>query len=378
AKSGSLEPLTSGDWEVTDLDRVGGGQAWFTSTAEGPEERHFYRVALGGGEPVRLTTQPGWNECRVSSDGSWIACLHSDLTDPVDLWVERPGSGKPPERITRSPAKDFDPTLLAVPEIITLKSRLDGAPVTAALYRPDPGAPPDDLSRGLRPHPALVHVHGGGYSQAVRRGWGGWMTFINTLFVRQGYYVLDVDYRGSSGYGRKWRTDVRLNLGGPDLEDTLTAAEYLRSLPDVDPGRVGVWGWSYGGFLTCMSMMAKPGVFNAGVAIAPVTDWAAYDTHYTEERLGLPSEHAEAYRKGSPLTYAGRLRDPFLLVHGLRDDNVHVQDSIRLVDELVRDGKDFDVMFYPEAKHGIRSDASRIHLFKKVFAFFLEKMPPRR
>ncbi len=374
--TGELHTVTSGEWEVTDLDRVVDCRVYFTATAHGCVQRHLYRVSVSGGEPERLTSRVGWNEAKISHDGTWMAVLYSNTTTPFDLYVGRVGSSEEPERITWSPAEDFKKLRLPEPEFIRLRSRVDGAKIPAMLYRPEEKAPQKNLSRGDR-HPAIVHVHGGGYAQSYAKKWGGTTYLIHTLFTRQGYYVLDVDYRGSSGHGRQARTGVHLHLGGLDLEDTLAGADYLRGLADVDPNRVGIWGWSYGGFLTNMAMLARPEVFDAGVAVAPVNDWAAYDTHYTEERLGRPQDQPEAYMKSSPITYAEGLKRPLLMIHGLQDDNVHAQDTMRLVDALVRAGKDFEMMVYPEAKHGIRRDASRIHLYRKIFDFFAEKMPPR-
>jgi dipeptidyl-peptidase-4 len=375
--SGALVPLTSGAWEVTALDRAAGGRVHFTATADGPAERHLYRVPVrGGAAPERLTSRPGWHDAEVSPDGTWVADLASDLHEPPDLHVFKAGAAGDPVRVTRSPAREFAELALPPVEFITVRSRAGGAPIPATLIRPAASAPRTLLSRGGR-RPAVVRVHGAGYAQAVRRGWGGSTFLVHALLAREGYYVLDVDYRGSSGYGRKWRTDVHLHLGGLDLQDALSAADHLRSFPDVDPNRVAIWGWSYGGFLTNMAMLAAPGVFNAGVAVAPVNDWAAYDTHYTEERLGKPQDQPEAYRKSNPLTFAEGLKDPLLMIHGLKDDNVHAQDTLRLVDALVKAGKEFDLMLYPEGRHGITRDESRVHLFKKLLAFLRERMPPR-
>jgi dipeptidyl-peptidase-4 len=373
--SGRFRPITTGEWEVTDLDQIRDGKAFFTATREGPAERHFYSVPLEGGDSTKLTTMPGWNVSTMSSDGEWLAILYSNITSPTDLFVSRIGSGETPGRITRSPAPDFAKLDLPEPEFISMSSRLDGASISGMLFRPSTKAPKGILSAGGK-HPAIVRIHGAGYSQSNRKAWGGTTYLFHVLMARQGYYVLDVEYRGSRGYGRKWRTDVYLNMGGPDLQDSITGADYLRALPDVDSNRVGIWGWSYGGYVTNMAMLAEPDSFNAGVAVAPVNVLANYDTHWTEERMGRPQDHEDAYRKGSPLTYVKGLKNPLLMIHGLRDDNVHAQDTMLLADALIKAGKDFDMMLYPEGKHGIRSDASRIHLFKKIRKFFAEKMPP--
>lgn len=381
AASGALTSVTSGTWEVTALDRVAAGRVHFTATASGPAERHLYRTTLtgrgsDGRRPERITTKPGWHEAKISSDGAWVADIFQDVDTPPDLYVGKAGS-KEPARVTTSPAKEFASLGLPAPEFMEITSRADGVKVPATLIRPTSSSPRGALSRGGK-HPAIVRVHGAGYAQSIRRAWGGTSYLFHSILARQGYYVLDVDYRGSSGYGRKWRTDVYLHLGGLDLQDSLSGADYLRTLPDVDPNRIAIWGWSYGGFLTNMAMLAAPDVFNAGVAVAPVNDWTSYDTHYTEERLGRPQDQPEAYKMSSPMTYAEGLKRPLLMIHGLRDDNVHAQDTIRLVDALVKAGKDFDLMLYPEGKHGITRDASRVHLFSKVTAFLAAKMPPTK
>jgi dipeptidyl-peptidase-4 len=218
-------------------------------------------------------------------------------------------------------------------------------------------------------YPAIIDVHGGGYSQSVRKAWL-WAALYNTYLAERGYVILDLDYRGSSGYGRDFRTDVHLDIGGPDLEDEMTGLEFLQSLPFIDPGRIGIWGWSYGGFMVAHAMLRYPDAFAAGAGVAPVTDWRNYDTHYTEERLGIPREQEEAYRAGSPVTHADGLRNHLLLIHGMGDDNVHFQDTVQLVDALIRTGVDFEMMCYPGGKHGIRADASRIHLFRKITRHF--------
>ncbi len=364
---GGMLQVTRGNREVTSLQGVVGDHVVFLGHLDSPHEQHLYRVPLRGGAPERLTPQPGWHEARLSPDGRWVASVRSDWTLPPDLWVGPPGTGERGwVRLTRSPPPDFDPAELVAPRIVHVRGR-DGVPVPALLWEP-PGPPP----RGGRA--AIVHVHGGGYAQAVRRAFL-WSTPLHTLMVREGWAVLSIDYRGSEGYGRSWRTAVHLDLGGPDLADTVAAADWLAAhVPGVDRRRIGLWGWSYGGFLAALAAGKAPGAFAAHVAVAPVTEWEHYDTHYTEERLGLPAEHPDAYRRADPLTYAARVNAPLLLIHGLRDDNVHCQDTFRLADALVRAGRPFDMMIYPTGKHGIRRDASRVHLFRKMFAFFREHL----
>jgi dipeptidyl-peptidase-4 len=362
-KEKKLDQLTTGDWEVTGINRIANDQIYFTATKVGPAERHLFRIPLTGGELERLTGKPGWHTAIISPDAAYIADIFTDVVTPAELYLAPLGSKKLGRRITRSPAADFASYRVRAPEFISYKSRLDGADVPAMLFKPQ------RIRKGKK-YPAIIRIHGGGYAQSVQNAFSSTNLF-HLLLNERGFVVLDVDYRGSSGYGRKWRTDVYLNLGGPDLEDTVSGVIYLRNLPYIDRENIGIWGWSYGGFMTNIAMLKAAGWFKAGAAVAPVNDWRNYDTQYTEERLGLPEENPEAYLKGSPITYAENLKGHLLMIHGMADDNVHFEDTVKLVDTLLSAGKvDFDVMIYPQGKHGIRRDASRISLYRKIIRHF--------
>ena len=360
---GSLKELTSGNWEVTGITRIDDSYIYFTSTEVSPAERHLFRIPVKGGKMERLTFKSGWHTAVISPDATKIADLFSDITTPTELYLAPLGSKRLVRRITYSPAPDFKDYRIRAPEFIHYRSRLDGALVPAMLFRPE------RIKKGKK-YPAIIRVHGGGYSQAVKNAFSSTNLF-HLLLAERGFVILDVDYRGSSGYGRKWRTDVYLNLGGPDLEDVISGVIYLKGLPYVDKKNIGIWGWSYGGFMTNMAMLKAAGWFKAGVAVAPVNNWRNYDTQYTEERLGLPEDHPEAYRDSSPITYAKNLKGHLLMIHGMADDNVHFEDTVKLIDALLSAGKvDFDVMIYPRGKHGIRRDESRISLFRKIIRHF--------
>lgn len=416
--TGNVTVLTQGAWEVTALNAIDGkGRIWYTSTEVDPAERHLFYIDTGGLK-YRVTTGEGWYSSYLTKDAERAVAVFSNPSNPHDLYLieslkgtiwagggsrgesavgagprkgDRGGGHVPmlytwedrgaPEglrQITRSPAEDFDGIETAVPHYFTLRSRLDGETIHALMLLP-PRLAGVDLKAVLsgtskeefpEKYPAVICVHGGGYAQSVIKSWR-WRTLYDTYLVNgKGYVILDIDYRGSSGYGRKFRTDVHLDIGGPDLEDEMTGAELLASLPFIDADRIGIWGWSYGGFMVAHAMLRYPDAFEAGAGVAPVTDWRNYDTHYTEERLGMPQEESEAYRKGSPITHADSLRGHLLLIHGMGDDNVHFQDTVQLVDALISTGVDFEVMFYPGGKHGIRADASRIHLFRKITRHF--------
>jgi len=183
-----------------------------------------------------------------------------------------------------------------------------------------------------------------------------------------------LDNRGAWGRGHAWETPVDLHMGRLELADQLDGVAYLRKLPGVDPDRIGIWGWSYGGYMTLLALTRAPGTFRAGVAVAPVTDWKNYDTIYTERYMARPADNADGYRDGAPLTKAADLRDPLLLVHGTADDNVHMQNSIQLLDALVAARRPVDLMFYQGKDHGIPGSDARMHLFEKIEAFLKEHL----
>jgi dipeptidyl aminopeptidase/acylaminoacyl peptidase len=253
---------------------------------------------------------------------------------------------------------------------VTYPSVKDHKPVAARLLLP-PGYNPD--LPGVAPRPAIVYIHGAGYATSVLKQWCSYqeLRFVfNNFLAQRGYVVLEMDYRGSTNYGRDWRSGVYLNMGGPDLEDVLGGVEYLRGLKNIDMGRVGIWGWSYGGFMTAMAMFRDPATFQAGAAFSGVYDWANYNADYTGERLTTPAENPEAYRRSSPIDFSSQLRNHLLLVHGIVDDNVLFQDVVQLSEKLIHEGKPFEEAFYPEENHAYARDESFKDAFKRAADFF--------
>jgi dipeptidyl-peptidase-4 len=212
----------------------------------------------------------------------------------------------------------------------------------------------------------VVLVYGGPHVQKVCNAWDASLSV--QLFAQQGFVVWELDNRGTGNRGKAFAAALHMHMGGIEVEDQVTGVRYLRSLPYIDPERIGIYGWSYGGYMTLMCMLRAPDLFRAGVAVAPVTDWKLYDTHYTERYMGHPQENADGYADSSALTHVEKLRGKLLLVHGMADDNVLFQNSVLLMDALQRARIPFDMMAYPGKKHGIRGQATRIHLFEMVLA----------
>ena len=365
----NLRQLTKGNWEIhndTFSNRpewIGNG-IYYSSTEKGTAERQLYRIATtGGSEPEQLTHHEGMNIGWVTEDGKAQAILQADVKNPFDLYVNG-------NRVTKSPLPEFYKTVWAESRFVSYPSAKDKRPVAARLLLP-PGY--DLADANAKPRPAIVYVHGSGYATSVLKQWGSYqeLRFVfNNYLAHQGYVVLEMDYRGSTNYGRDWRSGVYLDMGGPDLQDVLGGVEYLRSLKNIDMNRVGIWGWSYGGFMTAMALFRAPTVFQAGAAFSGVDDWANYNATYTDQRLTTPAENPEAYERSSPIHFSQELQNHMLLIHGMADNNVLFQDAVQLSEKLVAEGKPFEEIFYPEENHGYVRDETLKDAFGRTAAFF--------
>jgi dipeptidyl aminopeptidase/acylaminoacyl peptidase len=355
---GTPKQLTSGKWEVDTVALSDDKKSFYLTTSEeSPYVRHLYRMPVTGGAPAKLTTMPGENQAVVSPDGAVIANVYSYTNKPPELYV---GS----KRVTTSPAPDFaNYKWLDVP-IVNVPAR-DGVQVPAHIYKPA------NWKSGGR---AVIFVHGAGYLQNVNRFWSSYSHeyMFHHLLMSKGYLVLDIDYRGSRGYGRDWRTAIYRHMGGTDLDDQVDAAHWLVKEHGVDPKKIGIYGGSYGGFITLMAMFTTPDVFAAGAALRPVTDWAAYNHGYTSGILNTPQTDAEAYRKSSPIYFAQGLKGRLLICHGMVDTNVHFQDSVRLAQRLIELRKtNWELAPYPVENHGFVEPTSWADEYKRIFKYRL-------
>lgn len=371
----NLQQITKGSWEIhrdpfSNSPQWIGDSIYYSSTAAGTTERQFYKVrADGSAPPERLSKLEGLNIGWVSEDGKEQATMQADIKNPLDLYVNG-------ERVTTSPRPEFYQMDWAESRFFTYPSLTDHKPVSARLLLP-PGYHPEDPDQ--KPRPAIVYIHGSGYATSVLKQWGSYqeLRFVfNNYLAHEGYVVLEMDYRGSTNYGRDWRSGVYLNMGGPDLEDVLGGVEYLKSLKNVDASRIGIWGWSYGGFMTAMAMFRAPAVFKAGAAFSGVYDWRNYNAEYTDERLTSPAENPEAYLRSSPIHFSGQLQNHLLIVHGIADDNVLFQDAVQLSEKLVHEGKPFEESFYPEESHAYVRDESIRDAFGRAARFFAQYIKP--
>ena len=322
---GEPRALTSGNWEVIGVrPSKDKSKFYLTASLDGPFENHLYVMDGEGGPLTRLTQAPGKHTTTLSPDETAFVDLYSYTNQPPDLFLQEnrpPGSRK---RLTTSPSAEFAQYPWLDLPIVMFPAR-DGVKVPARLFKPA------NFKKG---GPAVVFVHGAGYLQEVDKWWSTnyyHEYLFNHLLMERGYIVIDVDYRGSAGYGRDWRTAVYEHMGGKDLDDAVDAARYVVKEYGVDARKIGIYGGSYGGFLTLMAMFTASDTFSAGAALCPVSDWAMYNHGYTAEILNLPQSDAEAYRRSSPIYFADGLKGALLICHGMVDNNVEFADTFRLV-----------------------------------------------
>jgi dipeptidyl-peptidase-4 len=367
---GSLQrQLTDGAWEVTVLNAVDEkrGHIYFTALEKSLLERHLYRVGENGKGFRRVTRRDGTHSVTFSPDYKYYIDRYSNTTTPTATSVHD-ATGKLLFTLYDSSEAEIADYNLPATEFITIQSR-EGLEFQCSMIRPL-----DFNPQGK--YPVLIYVYGGPHAQVVRNRWGGSRYLWHAYMAQNGYIVFSLDNRGSFGKGPAWENPVLKNLGNYELADQIAGVEYLKSLPYVDESRIGIWGWSYGGYMTCLAMFKAPGVFAAGASVAPVSDWRLYDSIYTERYMKQPDDNEEGYEDGSPINFVDGLEGPFLLVHGTSDDNVHMANSMRLIEELIDNGKDFELMLYPGKLHGISGNTARVHLFNMLTKFFEQHIGP--
>ena len=372
---GAPEQLTSGQFEVSDVRLSKDKTKFYFASSEGSLfQRHLFSMPIGGGQRIQITGLPGQNLVDISPDETLLADVRSYSNKPPELYLiankpmdEKSSSTLKP--ITTSPIPEFFTRDWIDPRLVSFKAR-DGATVWGRLYVP---------SNYKGDGPAVLFVHGAGYLQNVHRWWSSYYReyMFNHLLMERGFVVLDIDYRGSAGYGRDWRTGIYRHMGGKDLTDHVDAVNYLVREFGVDRKRIGIYGGSYGGFITLMAMFTQPDVFAAGAALRPVTDWAHYNNPYTANILNLPQNDAEAYKQSSPIYFANGLRGALLICHGMADTNVNFQDTVRLVEKLIELRKtNWEVAPYPVEDHGFEREESWADEYKRILKLFTDNLHP--
>jgi dipeptidyl aminopeptidase/acylaminoacyl peptidase len=374
--TGPATALTRGAWEVGWAQWLDDDRVALMGNRGRPSERRLevLDVRTGALEPLAsgdgMSTHPSLGARRKR-----IVFRRSRFAQPADLWAMEARRGAKPVQLTRSVPAGFQAVSWVVPEIVQFPAK-DGVQLHGLLYRPVGF----DASRD---YPAVVFVHGAGSMQNVVDGWTIYSPNFkfHTVLANAGYVVFEVDYRGSLGYGHDFRAGVAGHMGGKDLDDELAGLDYLAGLGFVDMRRVGIYGGSYGGFMALMGLFTAPDRYACGAALRFVTDWENYyrgNPWYCVQRLGTPDANPLAYWRSSPIHFAANLRKPLLLLHGIRDDNVHFQDAAQLIERLIRLGKRFDLMIYPRESHGFTAAASWIDEYRRIEGFFAEHLRPER
>ena len=378
--TGAKKQLTSGKFEVQQVTLSKDKTHFFLQTNEvHPGEQHYYRMSVTGGERVRLTHMTGANDVTLSPDETRMAIRYSSTNQPWEMYVadvtnalsatrKRSASASTattPLKLTNSQTEDFRSYPWREPTLVTIPAR-DGQTIYARLYKPDK---PSGKS--------VVFVHGAGYLQNAHKWWSQYFReyMFHNLLADKGYTVLDIDYRASAGYGRDWRTGIYRHMGGKDLDDHVDAAKWLVQTQGVDANRIGIYGGSYGGFITLMAMFTTPDVFKAGAALRPVTDWAAYNHPYTANILNEPQLDSLSYRQSSPIYFAEGLKNYLLICHGMVDVNVHFQDTVRLIQRLIELRKEnWEAAAYPVEDHSFVEPTSWMDEYKRILKLFEEKL----
>ena len=363
-ETGEKKALTSGKFEVYSPKISKDNKYWyFTSNEVHPGEHHFYRMPVEGGLREKITSMTGGNEVTLSPDEKWLAIEYSTANRPPELYIQKNQADAQAIAITDSRSDAYKAYNWRMPEYISFTAS-DGAAVYARLYKP---------AAGRANKAGVMFVHGAGYLQNAHKWWSTYYHeyMFNNMLADNGYTVLDIDYRGSSGYGRDCRTGIYRHMGGKDLTDHIDGAKYLVANCGVDPKRIGLYGGSYGGFLTLMALFTAPDVFASGAALRSVTDWAHYNAGYTASILNTPVEDSLAYARSSPINFVQGLKGNLLMCHGVIDDNVHFQDIVRLTERLIDLGKDnWELAIYPLERHSFTDPDCWTDEYKRIFKLF--------
>lgn len=367
-----VSQITKGNWDVTTFLGVDESKkkpvVYYISAEVSPLERHFYSTELKSGKKARLTEIEGTHRVNISNDFKYYFDYHSNVTQPLVVKLFETKKNKEVKTLVDNSklaetAKSYG---MVSKELFTFKTS-ENVELNGYMLKP---AGFDQSKK----YPVMMFQYSGPGSQQVMNSWGGGNFWWHQMLTQQGYMIVVVDGRGTGARGAAFKKMTYGQLGKYEVDDQIETAKYLQTLSYVDADRIGIWGWSYGGYMSSLCMMRGADYFKAGIAVAPVTTWRFYDTIYTERYLGLPQKNKDGYDDNSPLSHVEKLKGKFLLVHGTGDDNVHFQNTIALQDALIAANKQFDSFFYPNRAHGIRSDNARIHLYRMMTDFVLENL----
>jgi dipeptidyl aminopeptidase/acylaminoacyl peptidase len=371
ALDGGRTALTSGKYEISDPKLTHDDQfLYFEANKKHPGIYEIYRVALANGEVEALTDLNGKSDYILSPNESALLLTHSKVTQPPELYRVDLTQNNKATRLTNTTSEAFNSISWVAPKIVPVRSTHTIDPIYSRVYMPA------DINQGKKRR-AVVFNHGAGYLQNSHLGWSGYFRefMFHSLLVQQGYVVMDMDYRASAGYGRDWRTAIYRQMGTPEIQDLQDGVEWLVENANVDPGRVGTYGGSYGGFMTFMALFNQPELFQAGAALRPVSDWAHYNHGYTSNILNMPDVDPIAYERSSPIYFAEGLNKPLLINAPMIDNNVFFVDVVRLVQRLIELEKtDFETAIYPVESHGFVQPSSWLDEYRRIYKLFEENL----
>ncbi len=365
-----IKQLTKGNWEVTSFYGYNEKKErlYYQSTETGSINRGVYSIRLSGKGKQKLSVEDGSNSANFSKNFNYYINTLSSANTPSVYSLNKAKNGKQLKVIENNNVLKTTLSSYRLPEkkFLTIKTT-EGVELNAWMIKPADFNP-------TKEYPVFMYVYGGPGSQTVQNNWGGSNYMWFEMLAQKGYIVVSVDNRGTGGKGADFKKSTYKELGKFEIQDQIEAAKYLGSLPYVDKERIGMFGWSYGGYMTSLAMTKGAGIFKMGIAVAPVTNWRFYDSVYTERYMQTPQENGNGYDENSPINHVSKLKGAYLLVHGSADDNVHYQNTMRMIEALVQANKQFDLFIYPDKNHGIYGGNTRLHLYNKMTKFIEDNL----
>ena len=362
--------ITSGEWDVTDVYGYDeeNEQLYYQSAEVSPMERYVYKVGINAKDKIRLGNYIGWCDGLFNSTYEYYINTHSDINTPQRVTVNKVMDGSEVRVLEDNESINtlLEEYKITNPEFFQFKTS-EGVDLNGFMIKP-----PDFNPR--KKYPVLMFVYGGPTIQSVKNRWGGDRMLWHRYMASQGYIIASVDNRGTPARGESFRKSTYMKMGELETKDQIEAAQYLGSLNYVDKFRIGIWGWSFGGYMTALCLTKGAEIFKVGVSVAPVSNWRYYDTIYTERYLRTPQENPNGYDDNSPINFIKKLKGKLLLIHGMLDDNVHLQNTTEMIKKLVEENKDFDMFLYPDKNHGIYGGVTSLHVFSKITDYFKENL----
>jgi dipeptidyl-peptidase 4 len=363
-KKNIKEQLTRGTWDVNKIIHTDKEYIYFAAYKESPINLDVYRIGVDGSDLRKLSQRNGGHSIKMSPDGRYYIDTYSTFRSPASVSLHH-ADGKHIAQLTQPPQKALD--IMKDIDIESIEIPLAGRTHAALMMK-------SATFDSTKPHPLLIYCYGGPGSHHVKNAWHNPRTLWHSMLVNKGYLVLLLDPRGAADRGAAWKHSVYKHLGNYEIQDHVDAAMWAGGLPYVDQDRIGIWGWSYGGYTTIMGLLKGNDAFKMGVSVSPVTDWRNYDSIYTERFMDTPTANESGYDAGSAMNYAQNLKGRLLLIHGSSDYNVHMSNSMQFSQKLQEHGKDFEVMLYPGKTHGLLGAATRVHVYDQIYEFILNNL----